>query len=448
MRSAFIHIMLVVGLAAFLGGCVGETDRRDSRKVKIEYWYLAGANAPVPVSVTLFNERQDSIEVVPVAIPWKEHEKKVLTAILSGNPPALINMVTPISKWASRMALMPIDSLLIGADVSVDDFFAANWNDVSHQGRAYGLPMYTASYAFFYNKGHFREVGLDPDRPPQSWNELRDYAKRLDSRDDAGRIRRMGFLPDYGNLHMPMLMAWQSGAEFVRDDSVVTMNNQELLDAMAWIQDFYSDYSLDHVLGFRAGLGMADQHGFTSGRISMMVLDNTFIDQIERYAPGIDYGVAMIPTWEGRETAGSTGTWWVGIPRGAKHVDAAWAFLQFAVSEEVQTHEALTIKENLFPANRGALESEAFLNVHPTREVFVDMLAYAVSPVVVPMAHDVFWREYTVAREQAFYGRQSAETAFTMASLRVQRELREALEYDRYVRANMDVHGNVARRDP
>lgn len=448
MRLSLVHIAIFWGIFILVGGCVGQAERAESGTVRIEYWYLAGANAPVPVSVTMFNERQDSIEVVPVAIPWKEHEKKVLTAILSGNPPALINMVTPISKWASRMALMPVDSLLVGAAVRPNDFFAANWKDVSHQGRAYGLPMYTASYAFFYNKEHFREVGLDPDRPPQSWNELRDYAKRLDSRDDAGRIRRMGFLPDYGNLHMPMLMAWQKGAEFVRGDSVVTMNNQELLDAMAWIQDYYSDYSLDQVLGFRAGLGMADQHGFTSGRISMMVLDNTFIDQIERYSPHLDYGVAMIPTWEGRDTAGSTGTWWVGIPRGAKQVDAAWAFLQFAVSEEVQTHEALTIKENLFPANRGALESEAFLNVHPTRKVFVDMLAYAVSPVVVPMAHDVFWREYTVAREQAFYGRQSAETAFTMASLRVQRELREAMEYDRYVRANMDVYGNVARRDP
>lgn len=448
MRNIRAHITLILGIAVLMVGCADQSNRTTSDKVRIEYWYLAGANAPIPVSVTLFNERQDSIEVIPVAIPWKEHEKKVLTAILSGNPPALINMVTPISKWASRMALMPIDSLLVGAEVGQDDFFGANWNDVSHQGRTYGLPMYTASYAFFYNREHFREAGLDPNRPPTNWNELRAFAKQLDLRDDAGRIRRMGFLPDYGNLHMPMLMAWQNGAEFVRGDSVVTMNNQELLDAMAWIQDYYSDYSLDQVLGFRAGLGMADQHGFTSGRISMMVLDNTFIDQIDRYAPGMDYGVAMIPTWEGRDSAGSTGTWWVGIPRGAKHVDAAWAFLQFAVSEETQTYEALTIKENLFPANRRALESEAFLNVHPTRDVFVDMLAFAVSPVVVPMAHDVFWREYTVAREQAFYGRQSAETAFTMASLRVQRELREALEYDRYVRANMDIYGNVARREP
>jgi multiple sugar transport system substrate-binding protein len=446
MRATTSHIALIVGSLILVASCARLHDSSGDSKVKVEYWYLAGANAPVPLSVTLFNERQDSIEIVPVAIPWKEHEKKVLTAILSGNPPDLINMVTPISKWASRMALMPMDSLLVGADVGETDFFAANWKDVTHQGRVFGLPMYTASYAFFYNKAHFKEVGLDPGRPPRTWSELQTMAKRLDMRDESGRIRRLGFLPDYGNLHMPMLMAWQNGAEFVRADTVVMMHHQALLDALAWIQQFYSDYGLDQILGFRAGLGMADQHGFISGRLSMMVLDNTFIDQLERYAPTLEYGVSMIPTWEGRETAGSTGTWWVGIPRGAKNAEAAWAFLQFATSEECQTYEALTMKENLFPANRLTLESSDFLKVHPTREVFVDMLAYAVSPVVVPMAHDVFWREYTVAREQTFYGRQSPETAFTMASIRVQRELREALAYDSYVRANMDIDGFTVRR--
>ncbi len=446
MRFTAIYIALAIGCLILMASCAREIDSSTDIKIKVEYWYLAGANAPVPLSVSLFNERQDSIEIVPIAIPWKEHEKKVLTAILSGNPPDLINMVTPISKWASRMALIPMDSLLVGAEVGEADFFAANWKDVTHQGRVYGLPMYTASYAFFYNKAHFREVGLDPERPPRTWNELQVMAKRLDLRDENGRIRRLGFLPDYGNLHMPMLMAWQNGAEFVQGDTVVTMHHQALLDALAWTQQYYTDYGLDQILGFRAGLGMADQQGFISGRLSMMVLDNTFIDQMDRYAPTLEYGVSIIPTWDGRETAGSTGTWWVGIPRGAKNVEAAWAFLQFATGEECQTYEALTMKENLFPANRKTLESNDFLNVHPTREVFVDMLGFAVSPVVVPMAHDVFWREYTVAREQTFYGRQSPETAFTMASIRVQRELREALEYDSYVRANMDIDWLTARR--
>ncbi|MDZ7414347.1 MAG: hypothetical protein ONB15_12550, partial [candidate division KSB1 bacterium] len=50
-------------------------------RVRVEFWIATGAHEEFPISVRLFNESQDSIEVVPVAIPWKENEKKILTAI-------------------------------------------------------------------------------------------------------------------------------------------------------------------------------------------------------------------------------------------------------------------------------------------------------------------------------------------------------------------------------
>lgn len=435
------HIALLVALFAVVG-CAGQEGGPDEDgRVRVTYWYVSGANDQVPASVSLFNASQDSIEVVPVAIPWKEHEKKVLTAILSGSPPDLINLVTPISKWASRMALEPLDALFAGSDVDRNAFFDANWDDVTHQGRLYGLPMHTASYAFFYNKAHFREAGLDPERPPKTWDELAAMAKRLDRVGDRGRISRMGFLPDYGNLSTPMLMAWQGGAEFLKGDTLVDMTDPALMRALDWAGRFYEDYSFENVLSFRAGLGIADQHGFISGKVSMMVLDNTFLDQLARYGPAVDYGVAMIPTWPDRETAGSTGTWWVGIPRGAKHPEAAWAFLAFATSAESQRTESMTMTENLFPANRFALTDTAFLAVHPARVTFVEMLARAVSPSVVPMAHDVFWREYGWARDQVFYGRQTPEQAFAAAGRRIQQELDEAISYDRYVRTHVSAAG-------
>jgi len=437
-KSQLYHIVCTFMLIAFVASC-GRTDKTlQSNKIQVTYWYVSGANDQAPASVALFNASRDDIEVIPVAIPWKEHEKKVLTAILSGNPPDLINLVTPISKWASRMALMSLDDMIAASTVDSSDFFASNWYDVTHQGSVYGLPMHTASYAFFYNKGHFREAGLDPNQPPATWDELAQISKLLDKRDDAGRLQRLGFLPDYGNTQMPMIMAWQRDAEFLQGDTLVTMDNEELMKALEWVERFYADYTLESILGFRAGLGIADQQGFISGKLSMMVLDNTFIDQIGRYAPNLDYGVSVIPTWPDGKLVGSTGTWWVAIPRGAKNAKAAWEFLQFATGLESQREESMTMTENLFPANRLALTDSIFLAVHPTRRVFVDMLAVAASPVVVSMAHDVFWREYNVARDQVFYGRQTPAVAFEAASRRVQRELNEALEYDRYVRAHVD----------
>lgn len=435
-QSSYIMVCLFA-LASIVAGCGNQTPISPDGKTKVHYWYVSGATNQVPLSVSLFNNSQDSIEVIPIPIPWKEHEKKVLTAILSGNPPDVINLVTPIVKWSTRLALLPLDEYMESDGITPDIFFPANWDDVTWLDRPYGLPMHTASYAFFYNKAHFREAGLDPEAPPTTWDELKQIAYKMDGRDSRNRLVGMGFMPDYGNLQTPLLMAWQNEVKFLKGDTLVNLSDPDLIKAMDWIEEFYKPYTLNELLGFKAGFGFADQHGFISEKVSMMVLDNTFLDQIARYNPTLEYGVGKIPTWQDGIPVSSTGTWWVAIPRGAKNADAAWEFMKFATSAESQLYEAMNMSENLFPANRLALTDSVFLNAHPTHNVFTEMLAVAVSPSVVPMAHDLFWREYSSARESIFFGRLSPERALTNAQFRVQRALDDAIDYDRYVRSNM-----------
>ncbi|MCK7528621.1 MAG: extracellular solute-binding protein [Ignavibacteriales bacterium] len=51
-------------------------------------------------------------------------------------------------------------------------FFSALWNEMRFKDNIYALPLYSNSYAFFYNKKLFREAGLDPEKPPKTWNEV------------------------------------------------------------------------------------------------------------------------------------------------------------------------------------------------------------------------------------------------------------------------------------
>src|SRR5690606_18187335 len=133
-------------------------------------------------------------------------------------------------------------------------------------------------------------------------------------------------------------------------------------------------------------------------KLGMAVLDLSFLDQIETYAPGLDYGVAPIPTFPGRPTASSAGSWWLAIPRGARHPEAAWAFIRFATEQQTQLEEAAASEAALCPANRLAAEDSSFIS-SPAMRVFADQMAAAHSPTVVPLAHDVFWREFFGAQE-------------------------------------------------
>ena len=84
----------------------------DDGKLHIQYWLATGQKDVIPYAVTKYNSMQDSIVIDMVIIPWQEHEKKILTAILSGNPPDIISQFNPVAQWASRLALIPIDEFI------------------------------------------------------------------------------------------------------------------------------------------------------------------------------------------------------------------------------------------------------------------------------------------------------------------------------------------------
>src|SRR5690606_19315463 len=234
-------------------------------------------------------------------------------------------------------------------------------------------------------------------------------------------------------------MAWQQGAEFLSGDGqTVTLTSPEVVRAFEWIAAYYRVYGVSELKAFTSGLVSADQHGFLAGRVSMSVLDLSFLDLIERCRPDLDFGVAPIPTFPGRESASSAGSWWLAIPRGARHPEAAWAFMRFAVEQQTQLEEVSASEEKLLPANRLAATDSAFLT-SPALEVFARQMEAAHSPTVVPLAHDVFWREFFGAQDRVIYGRQTPTDALRQAERVVQDALDRAADYDRFVRASVDL---------
>ena len=437
--------LAILGIAMLwlLFGYSPEKPLPDDGKIHVEYWYLTGQKEQTPYTVLEFNKSQDRIVVDPVAIPWTEHEKKVLTAILSGNPPDVMTQISPLPQWASRMALLSLDELIARDNFDTDIFFPALWEEMRWQHRVFGLPASTASYALFYNKNMFREAGLDPEKPPKTWGEVREFSKKLYKTDADGQITQMGFIPEYGalpghgDLPTTILMAWQLGSKFLLDDgATASLTEPSTIEALQQVVDFYDDYDMQKITAFIAGFGYADQHAFVSSKVAMMTLSHNFIDFIDNYGPNIDYGVAIIPSFPGKPSASSSGSWWMGIPRGAKHPEAAWEFMKFAVRKETQLGEVASLDEPLFPANRFAATDSSFATDSSTM-VFVKQMEVSHSPAVVPLVHGVFWREFVGARERAVKRLQSPAEALAQGEKLVQLELDKAVAYDRYVRSQM-----------
>lgn len=414
-------------------------------KTIINYWYSTGQNEQKPYYISAFNEANDSIEIKSVVIPWQEQEKKILTALLSGNSPDVINQFSPLVKWASRMALRPLDDLIKRDDFDTTMIFPSLWKEMKWQGHTFGIPVYTASYAFFINKKLFREAGIDPNYIPKSWDEVKELSKRLTKVDENGYYRQIGFIPFYeqklipaqSTLPTPIIMAWQLGATFIDSAGMLNLDNPQMREACRWIYNYLQDFDFEKLATFTAGFGYGDQHCFVSDKVAMMILPSTFPEHIERYHPGMDYNIGMIPTFPGYPTASFSGCWWVAIPRESKHPEEAWKFIKYMADKEVQLASVNAMEENLFPANQYATYDKRF-NKDRATNIFVKHIELADSPAVVPMAHDVFWREFYNAVERIMQKNVPVESALDQGEKMVNHELEKNLEYDKYVRSKMD----------
>jgi len=274
--------------------------------------------------------------------------QKLMTAIAGGAPPDVINQDRfSIGGWAARDAFLSLDDFLNAQSpddplaIREQDYFAACWQEAVYNGRVYAIPNSTDDRLLFYNKGLLKAAGYVDEhgetRPPKNWDELKEYAVRLTSRDELGNMERVGFIPNYGNSWL-YLYGWQNGGEFMSPDgSRATLAETRIADALDWITDVYD------ALGGRPAVesvvstfqpGALDP--FLTGRLAMKINTNGELGNIARYMPDLNFGVAPAPMPPGREDSPITwsgGFSWA-IPRGAAHPEVAWEFIRWMVSEE------------------------------------------------------------------------------------------------------------------
>ncbi|WP_345149416.1 extracellular solute-binding protein, partial [Nonomuraea rubra] len=135
-------------------------------------------------------------------------------------------------------------------------------------GEVYGVPQAPFAQGLVYNRDLFTKAGLDPDKPPATWDEVRAAAKAI-----SARTGKAGFVHEsknnQGGWQLTML-AYTHGGEIEREEGgryVAAFNADPvkkalgLLKEMRWTDDSMGDSQLndqnDVIKRFAAGeIGM------------------------------------------------------------------------------------------------------------------------------------------------------------------------------------------------
>lgn len=293
--------------------------------------------------------------------------QKLMTAIVGKVPPdVIVQDRFSISDYASRDAFMSLDEL-IARDRDTDPltptpekFYPFAWQEATYQGRVYGIPVGADNRILYWNRKLFREkadelraAGLDPERPPRTWSEAKAYSKVLTTFDARGNLKTAGFLPNFGNAWL-YLYAFQNNASFMSADRrTATMATPEAEEALQFMIDAYNIVGgYERARTFESGFGARELNGFYQGKVAFKVDGDWTLNDMSRYAPNLDFGVAPPPVPDDRyhrrgrfanekdQFISWMGGFSVVIPRGARNVEDAWKYIKFMTSAEGRLVEA------------------------------------------------------------------------------------------------------------
>ena len=129
-----------------------------------------------------------------------EFALKVEQAAVGGKPPTLYYMVdtTILSQLAydGYIAEPPSDVLdLVKGLMNPTYYDMLNLFSPTGDVTPYlaGVTVGVSCVALYYNTAMFKAAGLDPTKPPQTWDDLRTAAKALVQRDSTGKMTRAGY---------------------------------------------------------------------------------------------------------------------------------------------------------------------------------------------------------------------------------------------------------------
>src|SRR6201996_641593 len=156
---------------------------------------------PVPVQGKLANEMQRLVEqfnkdhadthVTAVYTgSYDDTNLKTHAAIQAGKPPAAVIMSANfVREYVINNEVVPFDDLISKDGQTpaqfMDGFWPALKLNAMEQGKVYGVPFQNSTPLLYYSVNAFKDAGLDPDKPPVTWQDWVDDLKKLVKRDGS-----------------------------------------------------------------------------------------------------------------------------------------------------------------------------------------------------------------------------------------------------------------------
>jgi len=238
-----------------------------------------------------------------------------------------------------------------GARICLDDFpdfqtWKQNWPSwywieglTAYKGHVYAIPTQVLNSRLIYNKDLFRAAGLDPARPPRSYQELRQIAKRITARCRNCYGFAYGGAESWPMEWMPSQWAEANGDPAYWDWEHGKWAIKGYERVFQLLLDLQKDGSLFPGAAILTNDALRAQ--FAEGRIGMFMGEFWDVGVLNTQFPTkCNWGVAPIPTFDGNFHGKSramliSGFWYINGQ--CQHKFEAWEVVKWFDRYEIRT---------------------------------------------------------------------------------------------------------------
>lgn len=390
----------------------------------LSMWSRTGSEAFMPKLIEAFNashEMQIDLQIVPSA----ELIQKYATAAAGGSAPDFLSLdLIFTAAFADAGQLVDLTDIVKGLPYYAH-LSPAHLEMGSRNERIYGTPMSADASVLLWNKGIYRQAGLDPEKGPANWVEFEDQAAKVTALGDD--IHGFYFSGACGgcNAFTFMPLVWANDGEFFLDGGTrASLNIPQMHDAVSLYRDMWAK-------GYVPASAQTDNGsnffgGFATGKIGISILGSFAIGALATNNPDLDYGVTFIPGKDGGWSSFAGGDNFVATA--SRDNDAGIKeFLEFVYSVEGQT---ILAKGGSLPTrndiaaealqgldSRYLIATEAMAGGHktPSSPVYNDLLNSGTGPWVQAVSEAIFGEEENI-ENALIEGEESMQRIMDMAA--------------------------------
>ena len=256
-------------------------------------------------------------------MPWATFNEKLPAAIAAGNAPDFVLCSSGYyAPYVEAGSFQDVSDFYELPEVNADDFDKNVVDLLYYDDLCVGVPMQMVSHYFYWDKDLYEAAGLDPESPPETFEELVENAKLLTDKSK----NQYGFCVPVNNNVTQYTMYAYGGGYVNEDETEAVFNSEENVKAFETLKTLYECSPKD-----------SDDNTYISGQLAQFINGPWIINGLRENE--INYGVKAVPACTGVKQDAAVIPVGFSIPKttSEEHKELVYKFVNYWNTEEICT---------------------------------------------------------------------------------------------------------------